>query len=580
MNHYRATPMDHCFLIITALFLKVCVLQGSGIYTHQRSKDSEGVCSLNDTCVYPGNVSACPVWFHCNASNQCECGESHDFIKCNQRLQQVEVVDCYCVTYDKSKNRIVAGACFIRCATPHAHDLIDVVYHKIKTNVTVFNLNDEVCKETNRDGPLCGKCKNGSYPLAYSYNHTCIECPGRYGKWWLFIIVAYIPLTIFYFFMFFFQLNATSSYLHAYVFYSQIISMPANVRILLSATGTNPHISNGIKTLITLHGIWNLDFGRGFFSDICLKIDTLAVLALDYTIAVYPLLLTFISYFLIKLHDRKYRFTVILWRPIKKVLTLFHSNLNNRSSVIDTYVTFFLLSYTKFLSVSSDLLIPTRLYEVNSTGKLVLYYDGGKEYFGKEHLPYAILALVVMTFFNILPILLFIFYQFMWFQKLLNCLPLRLYVLHTFMDLLQGCYKNGTQPGTRDHRWFSAMYLIFRVVIFIVYTCTLNGMFFVFIIIIALLFCNLLVCIQPYKEEYAHHTAINTVFILTLILVCTGALCVNIAAIMGSGVFFFYALTSLIGMLPLAFMFTYTLYWIIKRKRLLSRFSAFLVQRL
>ena len=172
-----------------------------------------------------------------------------------------------------------------------------------------------------------------------------MECPGRYGKWWLFIIVAHIPLTIFYMFVLFFQLNATSSYLHAYVFYSQIVSMPANSKILLSATGTNPHISNA---MLTLYGIWNLDFGRSFFSDICLKIDTLAVLALDYTIAVYPLLLTFISYFLIKLHDRKYHFTVILWKLIKKVLVLFHSNLNNRSSVIDAYVTFFLLSYTKF----------------------------------------------------------------------------------------------------------------------------------------------------------------------------------------------------------------------------------------
>ena len=574
MNH-------HFFIIISIVFLKVDILQGSGIYSsHHNYEDSfsynefEGVCSVNDSCVYlrdAGDVTACPVWFHCNASNQCECGHSHDFIKCNQRLQQVKVVDCYCVTYDESKNRIVAGACFTQCATPHAHDLIDVVYHEIEANVS--KLNDEVCKETNHDGPLCGKCKDGFYPLAYSYNHTCIECPGRYGKWWLFIIVAYIPLTIFYMFVLFFQLNATSSYLHAYVFYSQIVSIPANSKILLSATGTNPHISNGVKALITLHGIWNLDFGRSFFSDICLKIDTLAVLALDYTIAVYPLLLTFISYFLIKLHDRKYRFTVILWKPIKKVLMLFHSDLNNRTSVIDAYVTFFLLSYMKFLSVSFDLLIPTRLYEVNSTGKLALYYDGSKEYFGKEHLPYAILALVVMTIFNILPILLFLFYQFMWFQKLLNCLPLRLYVLHTFMDLLQGCYKNGTQPGTRDHRWFSAMYLIFRVVIFIVYTCTLNGMFFVFVIIIALLFCNLLVCIQPYKEDYAHHTAINTVFLLALILMCTGGLCVNIAAIMGSGVFFFYALTSLICMLPLAFMFTYTLYWIIRKKVFFKVFS-------
>ena len=74
-----------------------------------------------------------------------------------------------------------------------------------------------------------------------------------------------------------FPAEATSSYLHAYAFYSQAISMPANVRILLSGTGTNPHVSYGAKALITLYGIWNLDFDRSFFSDICLKIDTLAV---------------------------------------------------------------------------------------------------------------------------------------------------------------------------------------------------------------------------------------------------------------------------------------------------------------
>ena len=563
--------MGHHIFIITTLFLKVC-LQVSGIYTHHYFKDSEGVCSVNDSCVYPrdaGDVAACPVWFHCNASNQCVCGHSHDFIKCNQRLQQVKVVDCYCVTYDESKKRIVAGACFTQCATPHPHDLIDVVYHEIEANVS--KLNNKVCKETNRDGPLCGKCKDDFYPLAYSYNHTCIECPGRYGKWWVFIIVAYIPLTIFYMFVLFFQLNATSSYLHAYVIYSQTISMPANGRILLSATGTNPQLSNGIKAILALFGIWNLDFGRSFFSDICLKIDTLAVLALDYTIAIYPLLLTFISYFLIKLHDRKYRFTVILWRPIKKVLTLFHSDLNDQTSVIDAYVTFFLLSYMRLLIVSFDLIVPTRLYEVNSTGKLVLYYDGSKEYFGKEHLPYAILALFVMTFFNILPILLFLFYQFMWFQKILNRLPLRLYVLHTFMDLLQGCYKNGTQPGTRDHRWFSAMYLILRILAFLIFSSSHNAMFFIFGTILVLLFCNLLVCIQPYKEEYAHHTAINTVFLLVIALLYLLIVCINVAAMIDSGIFIFYALTAFLCILPLIYVFIYSLYWIIQRKNFVSR---------
>lgn len=196
-------------------------------------------------------------------------------------------------------------------------------------------------------------------------------------------------------------------------------------RVLLSATSSNQHMNLGIKVLTTLYGIWNLDFFRSFYPDICLPMDTLSILALDYAIAIYPLLLTFLSYFFIHLHDRNFRLLVILWKPIKYVLTLFYTNWNSQASVIDAYVTFFLLSYMKMLSVSFDLLVPTNLYLMKSkVHHLVLYFDGSKEYFGKEHRPYAIFAVVFMLIFNIFPAIFFFVYQFSWFQKILNHLPL------------------------------------------------------------------------------------------------------------------------------------------------------------
>ena len=47
----------------------------------------------------------------------------------------------------------------------------------------------------------------------------------------------------------------------------------------------------------------------------------------------------------------------------------------------------------KLLSVSSDVLIPTYVYNINGSSLGVyLYYDATIEYFGEEHLPYGVLA--------------------------------------------------------------------------------------------------------------------------------------------------------------------------------------------
>ena len=213
---------------------------------------------------------------------------------------------------------------------------------------------------------------------------------------------------------------------------------------------------------LSLYGIWNLDFFRPFYSDLCLGIGILPTLALDYVIAVYPLLLMIISYLLIVLYDRNYRVVSMLFRPFLALFSLFKKNWDIRTSVIDAFTSFFLLSNVKFLSVSFDLLVPTKIYHLhgdhyNST--LALYYAGDIEYFGKEHLPYWILAIVVSFIFLVLPVAILALYPFGFFQKFLNLFPFRWYILHTFVDSFQGWYKDGTEPGTRDYRYFSIGYI-------------------------------------------------------------------------------------------------------------------------
>ena len=73
-----------------------------------------------------------------------------------------------------------------------------------------------------------------------------------------------------------------------------------------------------IALLVTsLYGIWNLDVICFVYTPFCLlsHTQTLHILALDYLIAVYPLLLIGLSYLLVVLYDRNIRIIVWPWKP-------------------------------------------------------------------------------------------------------------------------------------------------------------------------------------------------------------------------------------------------------------------------
>lgn len=318
-----------------------------------------------------------------------------------------------------------------------------------------------------------------------------------------------------------------------------------------------------------LYGIWNLDFFRAFTTGICLKIDSLSILALDYGIAVFPLLLTLLSYCLIELHDRNIRVIVFIWKPFRHLLMLFRRNWNSRTSVVDAYSTFFTLSYIKLLNVSFDMLVPTRVYKLGSNETyLALYYDATKEYLKGEHLYFAVLALLVLLFFNILPVVVLSLYQFKLFRKIMCCLPVRQHIFNTFIDSFQGCFKNGTKPGTRDCRWFSAMYFLLRVLGFITFAILPNVMYFVFAVLLLLIFVVALVMIQPYHSNRAHHTAINTFFIILMVLVYINIAGMSLAVATNKDYKHVYLLIAKVtSLLPLVYISVFVAQWLFTKRR-------------
>ena len=105
------------------------------------------------------------------------------------------------------------------------------------------------------------------------------------------------------------------------------------------------------------------------------------------------------------------------------------------------------------------------------------------------------------------------------------------------VDTFQGCFKDGTEPGTRDCRWFSAMFLGIRVFVFVIFSAVPTATCFVFFTVGLVLFVLLLVVIQPYKHNFSHYLHTNTIFLLFAILVVATMVGVNMAAIKASPAF-------------------------------------------
>ena len=214
----------------------------------------------------------------------------------------------------------------------------------------------------------------------------------------------------------------------------------------------------------------------------------------------YPLALIILTYTLVTLHYPNCRLVVCLWRPFLKCCIHFRRQWNIQNSLVNTFATFLLLSYVKFLSVLFDILTLTFLWDKwrRHIGT-VLHYDGSVEYFGADHLPYAVLAITVLLVFTVLPILLLCLYPCGWFQKFLNRHHLRRQAPHTFMDAFQGCYKDGTNE-TRDCRYFVAISLITRVAIhltLVIASADNNSCLIALLVIVILLLSTF----HPYKKQ-------------------------------------------------------------------------------
>ena len=448
------------------------------------------------------DTDPCPPWFiqkeiaGDNTTVECSCGPPILGVICDTKTCNTSLHIQLCMTYDPVTNTQVVAYCSFESKSEKIASLPP----------NVSDLNDFMCGRFNREGQLCGDCKKGYGPALFT-NYECAKCSTKNYGWALYLLLEFLPITVFYLVIVTFQVSATSGPLNVFIFSAQAIACSLDNNTSLSiAYGSQSWFQFMLKILITFYGFWNLDFFYSVIPPFCLSenIATLHALALQYLPAFYPLLLIFVTYILIELHDRNVRVLVWMWRPFHMCLAPFRRSLrwNPKASIVSTFATFLTLAYNKLIIVSVGLLIGTRVTDIQGNSSQYLLLAPTVPNFGSEHLPFAILAIVVLSTFIALPPLLLIAYPTLTFQKMLGCLKVRWPALHIFADVFQGCYKNRTD-GTNDYRYFAAFYFILRIIIQVI-NCfnNLNEIGWTLstaVLIIGSLLCALL---RPYKKNW------------------------------------------------------------------------------
>ena len=173
------------------------------------------------------------------------------------------------------------------------------------------------------------------------------------------------------------------------------------------------------------------------------------------------------------------------------------------------------------------------------------------------------LSISVLVIFVLLPVSLLILYPFRWFQKFLNLFPLRWYILHTFMDSFQGIYKDGTEPGTRDCRWFASILFITRLILLLVGGCTLNATYFPIAAVVLVPIAILFIAVQPHKTNMRSFTAINATLVILLAVSYAGQIGSIESRAKSPQTFKLYCLIAVIsGTLPFLYISVIILHWI------------------
>ena len=465
------------------------------------------------------NESQCRPWSFITTTNNtsgCKCYTNDnslgDAVLCTDEGTLLQFG--YCMTYKEGN-----GTFLVECPyfDYNAFNVSNSEYIQLPEHLS--ELNGSMCDPLNRRGRICSQCKERYAPAINSFTYACVKCSDKWYNIILYLLVEFIPVTLFFFAILVFRVRLTSAPMTCFIMYSQLMVYVMHTeKIEFERLDLQAYRIHTQALVRVLYGISNLEFFRYAIPLFCVnnKLKIINIQLLGYVSALYLLCLIAVTWICIELHDRNFKPLVYLWRPFHRSCVQLRREWNTTYDITDVFASFFLLSYGKLMYQSLQLLSFNYLWNLKNDAQTLTYnrvtlFDPTVVYFSIAHLPYAVIGIICLLLFSILPTLLLVLYPTRVFKAGIGKCKLSIRhqtALQTFVEKFHHCYRDGLDGG-RDMRSFSGFYFILRGVVMASHELQLvnlreNTWFFRTSLFsaVALLFSY----IKPYKKWYMNLT--------------------------------------------------------------------------
>ena len=497
---------------------------------------SEGVVFPAPT---PLQYPQCPLWYHFYDASTQNCSCLPDWLlHCDHDGSAVLDHRHNILSYDESK-RLLS-----RRITKNFRLLLRTQgYNFTKSGQILLpkhisRLNDYMCTPLNRKGYLCSECAEGFGPSMISayMGNICCDCR-KTSSWYgvtLYLSLEFVPLTVFFLFIFVFRIRITSAPMICFIMFSQLVIIafqnlvgndhPLN-QVKFTENGTLRSVS---KVFLIFYGVFNLEFFHHAVNPFCIssRLTSIHIALLGYVSAFYPFLLTVLTWIGIELHDRNFRPVVILWKPFRRCVVRLRREWDTKSDITDVFGSFFILSYTKIMYQTLVMLCTDKLYnysiafEAVPHSSYILNADSSITVGSARYICIIIFTGLVFCVFNIFPALLLTLSPFQWFRSVLSMCRLNTIAINHFIVKFHHSYRDGLDGG-KDMRSFSGVHLLLRIII-IAPVLLLRSIFHIevwFLRGIILSITALLVALcRPYKQM--HTNVLDSVLLFYLATFC------------------------------------------------------------
>ena len=419
----------------------------------------------------------------------------------------------YCVTYNEGTKLMSMSSC--QYFEPEGYNVTSSKHILLPRNLS--QLNDYMCGPLNRKGLVCSECADGFGPSVTSFGYRCVHCTDAWYGVPIFMFLELAPITVLYLIVLIFQISVTSPPIPCFIMYAQLVVIAFDSNSLVSFMNSRD-LTVDLKIILTLYGVFNLDFGRyDLLPPFCVSSNLKPIHSffVGYISAFYPILLVCLTWVCVELHGRNFRPLVWLWRPFHRCFVRLRRGWDTKSDIIDAFATFFFLSYAKIIYQTLLLLITQYVKQVDQLGRYFFTYhsvlDLSIDYRDAYYLSFAIPAVLVSLIFRFLPPFLLILYPIRVFRSYLSKCHLNFIAIHTFLDKVHSCYRNGLDKD-RDMRSFSGLYFFLKIAVYVVSSFS-RAITFIenwFAIGTLFFFTTLTVAIaKPYHQPYMNYLDIT-----------------------------------------------------------------------